>query len=298
VAHDREPTTSLPTAVVITMVRDGGSMLQRWCRYYGAQVGMEHLLVFDDNSTDGSTDQLPCPVVPLPEMPHAGFDRRRMQLLSGIAAGLLKVYDFVIHVDVDEFLVADPADYPGLRHFLADRMDRMVIAPVGVNVVQHLDVEGPLDERRPILGQRRFVKFTPNLCKPAIKQVPAAWRRTPHAVSAPFSVDPKLLLVHCKFHDLSAVTDVAAHRGALAEQGRGPRSNWGRGITDWEEQLRTFVGDTPAEEVPELDPAALNLADVVTPARNEWWAGRDGSQLRSLRREPLARLPERFFGLV
>ncbi len=52
--------------VAITMVRDERDMLPRWIRHYGNHVGLDHLIVIDDNSQDGSTDGLLCTVHRLP----------------------------------------------------------------------------------------------------------------------------------------------------------------------------------------------------------------------------------------
>lgn len=58
-----------PRVVVITMVRDEAAMLSRWVDYYGREVGLGNLVVLDDNSVDGSTTGLACPVYRLPPPP-------------------------------------------------------------------------------------------------------------------------------------------------------------------------------------------------------------------------------------
>jgi hypothetical protein len=93
----------------ITVARDEATMLPVWIRYYGGQLGMENLYVFDDNSVDGSTDDLPCDVIRIPPVRDGKFESTRMRLVSGFADALLAVYDAVLFCDVDEFVVADPA---------------------------------------------------------------------------------------------------------------------------------------------------------------------------------------------
>ena len=83
-------------------------MIRRWVDYYAGQVGAEHLVVIDDNSADGSTDDLPCPVLRIPYLRKQGFEPARMGLLAGISAGLLEAYDAVMFCDADEFVVAEP----------------------------------------------------------------------------------------------------------------------------------------------------------------------------------------------
>ena len=46
-------------------------MLPLWVNYYGGQFGAENLYVVDDNSEDGSTDDLPCDVLHIPPIREA-----------------------------------------------------------------------------------------------------------------------------------------------------------------------------------------------------------------------------------
>ena len=190
------PADDLPSVVVMTMARDESLMLPRWVRHYGDQVGVDHLVVLDDGTTDGSTDDLPCPVHRLPPLPGKGYEGVRMRLLSGLADGFLAAYDVVVFVDVDEFLVPDPARHADLRSYLAARADREVVAPTTLNVVHVPQVEEPLRPDEPVLAQRGFAKFTPIMCKPSVKRVPAAWRWASHGIEAPFAVDPELYMLH------------------------------------------------------------------------------------------------------
>ena len=184
------------------MPRDEGTMLRRWVQHYGDAVGRDHLLVLDDNSSDGSTTDLGCPVFPVPTLPGGSeFERARMRLINGFAQGLLACHDFVIFVDVDEFLIPDPVKFGGLREFLAARRDRPVIAPLALNLVHHVGVEGEIDPDRPVLEQRSFAKFLPGMCKPAIKRVPAPWTAASHGIGRAFAVDPELFMLHLKLYD-------------------------------------------------------------------------------------------------
>ena len=112
---------SLTRLAAITMVRDERVMLPRWLAHYGRECGTEHLYVIDDNTTDGSTDGLPCSVIRIPSWGDKHFEQTRMRMVSRIAAGLLEVYDAVLFADADEFLVADPERHDGLVDLLAKR---------------------------------------------------------------------------------------------------------------------------------------------------------------------------------
>lgn len=284
--------------MVITMARDEAEMLPRWVRHYAHHVGMENLLVLDDNSTDGSTDDLECTVHRLPPLPGAGYEAARMQLLSGLAEGFLAAYDFVVFVDVDEFLVPDPTHHADLRAFLATRRDRDVLAPMALNVVHVPAVEGPLDDRQPVLGQRGFAKFAPIMCKPSIKQVPAAWRWASHGIESPFVVDPELYMVHLKFADREALHRVAAHRKALVDaDGRAKKSSWSRDADDIVAALDRAVAGVDVAGVPEFDPREVDLASIVEP-RNGWYRAVGAGQVQALQGMPLRRVPSSLLGTL
>ena len=66
----------------MTVVRDERVMLPLWTRHYGAQLGVENLYVIDDNSSDGSTDDLPCDLLRLPPIRDGRFEHTRVQFLA------------------------------------------------------------------------------------------------------------------------------------------------------------------------------------------------------------------------
>lgn len=274
-------------------------MLRRWVDHYGRQLGYDRLLVIDDGSSDGSTKDLPCPVLPLPGGPVRRFGARRTALINGIARGMLEWYEVTIFVDVDEFLVPDPGIYPSLAHYLQRRSEWQVIAPVALNVLHVEDREPPLDPGQPVLGQRSYAKFVPRMCKPSIKRIPADWRDEGHAIESPFRVDPELFMFHLKFADrdhLEAVGDRRYEQHRI--DGRGRRSSWTRTGADLTTMLRESVGDADAGRAAEFDPRKVNLAAVVRPAPDGSWRTPRRAQLLALRSQPLRQIPTRFHGLL
>ncbi|HEU5045978.1 MAG TPA: glycosyltransferase family 2 protein [Nocardioidaceae bacterium] len=294
---DRRPVSDV---AVFTMARDEAAMLPRWVDYYAAQVGVDNLVVLDDNSVDGSTDKLPCTVHRLPRLPgKEQYEYARMSLISGISAGLLAAYDTVIFVDVDEFLVPDPSRYAGLVDFLKDREDRDAIAPMTLNVLHVPDREGPIDPDKPVLGQRRFAKFVPVMCKPSIKRVPANWRGACHGIMAPFEVDRGLFMLHLKFYDKDALVKVSDHRRALVDaDGRAYRSNWAVGGAEMGASLASFIGDTDLDTVPEFDPATVDLGGIVKRRDHGGYRATGAAQVKAMHQQPLRRIPERLHGIV
>jgi hypothetical protein len=285
-----------PRVAVLTIARDEGEMLARWVDHYGRSAGHENLIVFDDGSTDGSTDGLACTVQHLPGFRKGNFEKGRMGLASGVAHGLLGLYDVVIFTDVDEFLVPDPAIYADLSDYLARRPEP-VIAPFALNVVHHTAVEGPLVCGKPILGQRAYAQFAPLMCKPSVKRVPAAWRYASHAIEASYLPDPGLFMLHMKFADVDLLRRQADRRNVLAmslERGRG--SSWGR-TGDNLAGLLTRATASVAADVEEFDPTSVLPARLVRRAGGVHRAVGPG-HIDNLRNQPLLRIPERLHGIL
>ena len=192
---------SCPSLGVITMARDEGPMLRRWVEHYAAQVGAEHVLVVDDNSSDGSTDDLPCPVLRIPHLRKRGFEPSRMGLLAGLSAGLLEAYDAILFCRRRRVRGrrSGRATSP-CAHFVAARAGpRGGRASSGLNVIHDTPREPALDLDRPLLDQRTLAKFMPLMCKPALKweagrlgarlaRDPVPVRGRPRAVHVPLEV--------------------------------------------------------------------------------------------------------------
>jgi hypothetical protein len=222
-----------------------------------------------------------------------------MGLVSGMAKGLLAVYDYVVFVDVDEFLVCDPTRYAGLPDLLAQRGRPEAVGAVGLNVV-HLPAAEPqpLDLARPILEQRSFAKFTPLMCKPSVKRIDAGWTDSSHALRAPYAVDPDLFLLHLKFADRDRLAAISAHRHARSEQdGRAGKSSWSRPAESVLEVFDEVTAGVDAAAVPEFDPVASGVADVVQEVDGVHRGPREG-QLQALRRRPFVRIPSELKGTL
>jgi hypothetical protein len=288
--------SQLPSVAAITMVRDEGVMLPRWISHYSREVGVGNLVVVDDNSQDGSTDALPCPVIRLPPITKE-FEVARMGIVSDLAAMLLHAHDAVLFADADEFLVADPDKFPSLRHYAARRR-KDVVGVVGLNVV-HLAGEAPLDPGSPVLEQRSAAKFLPLMCKPALKRIPARWRWASHGIMAPYSVDPDLLMFHLKFADRDLLFDQGEHRRRMvAADGRAATTSWRLGGS---EMMLLLDRISQQAETAEIGPFVVRprmLDKVVEKRPDGSWRAVGAGQMTAMERRPLVGVPRRFRTLV
>lgn len=284
-----------PRVAAVTMARDEADMLPRWLSYYGSQFGVGNLLVIDDNSVDGSTDDLPCQRYRLPPGPWAqSWAAVRRKIVNNFTQGLLSCYDVVVFTDVDEFLVPDPAEYTGLIDYLSKHPDDEVMAPVGVNLLHDARTELPLDSNRPVLAQRRLVKFAPGMCKPLLKRIPANWSAGFHGIKSHFEIDRELLLIHLKYFDVQARQAVVERRlDAHVNEGRGGSvSAWTMGQAELTDLLQSWVDRSPTTDIPEFDPHEPDLSGIVEARRG--YSRSSGPQLQAMRDNPLRQLPERY----
>jgi hypothetical protein len=289
----------LPSVVVITMARDEGTMLRRWVDHYAREVGVDNLVVVDDNSSDGSTDDLPCPVLRIPPLTKKSFEPARMGLLGGLSAGLLEAYDAAIFCDVDEFIIADPQQHESLRHFVAARPDRQAVGVMGLNDVHDVAREPALVDDQPILGQRQLAKFLPLMCKPSLKWEPANWALASHGIKCPFEVDPELFMFHMKFADRDHLKAVADHRHEMfTTDGRAARTSWERSGGDMVDLLDEITADIGHDTIKPFGPPRERLAKIVEQSAPDVWRAVGGGQVQAMRNRPFVRVPERFLGRV
>ena len=284
----------LPDVAAITVVRDEAVMLPRWVAHYSKQLGgPERLLVIDDNSTDGSTDGLPCPVIRLPERDHEEWAVTRLRMVNAFATAMLQSFDAVLFADADEFLVADPDKHADLRELVAARPDVKALGAMGLNVVHRVGVEKPLKPGRPVLRQRRIAKFVPKMCKPAIKRGTGHWASGSHGLRMPYEIDPELFLFHLKFADRDHLASTAASRLELAEEtGRGADANWRLG-DELVELLDTLGAPEALKDVPWFRPRRRQLAKIVEHQEETLWCSVGKGQTTAMRERPFVRIPKR-----
>ncbi len=300
-APERGPDDPVRIAA-ITFCRDEAKMLPLWIDYYGGQFGTDSLYVVDDNSEDGSTDNLPCDVLHIPPIRGGKFNSTRMAMVGNLGRSLLQLYDVVMFCDTDEFIVPDPDLYPSLKSYIEAKTDEGVtaVASLGFNVVHNVGVEPPLDLTSPLIGQRQLAKFLPLMCKPAIKWVPEHWSTGTHGLRAPYTVDPALWMFHMKFGDRDHLQEAADHRQRMVEaDGRSVDTQWRQGGDSLVELLeRITVGADAARIADFVPPTGEKLAGLVVEEPPGNFRSPRSSQIRQMEKRPLVRIPTRFHGIV
>jgi Glycosyl transferase family 2 len=242
----------------VTMVYNDPDYMDPWCRHYAKQVGARNCYVIDHGSDDGTTDHLgEINVIRLPRSPKDEAGRAR--LVSSFCTELLRRYDAVIHVDVDELLVADPRYHRNLAD-CAMAMKGGVLNAIGLEVWHRPDDEPAIDIARPISEQRRWLWFNSALCKPALIREPVTWPAGFHSVAAPV-VFEHLYMFHLRYFDRDrGLRRLAQTRGmAWADahsslHQRGPDQ-------EWLDRLNA-VGNLPEEEG-DVEPSRLPLAPLL-----------------------------------
>jgi len=218
----------------ITMTYNEPDFLPIWVRHYVAQVGPKHCYVIDHGSDDGSTEALgEINVVRIPRSPQD--EEKRARFISKFCSSLLEWYDYVVHTDVDEIVVADPALYKSLREYcITSTMD--VVTAVGFNVV-HTGEDLPIGPETNILKQRKWMYFLAPMFKPVLTRRPLEWTPGFHRAR---DVEPRfndLYLFHLRLFD----RDIGLRRLARTRNQPwvDPEACWWQRIPD-EDCLRMF----------------------------------------------------------
>jgi glycosyltransferase involved in cell wall biosynthesis len=185
---------------IVTMVHNEAVFLPLWIKHYSKVSGAQ-LIVVDNGSDDGSTDELPTNIEKI-TFPHREIirDTARTEAMSNFQNSLIQYYDRVIYTDVDEFIVIDPDLNTDLVSFIAEDQ-RNNIAPVGLNVIHRDNIEGPIDFSEPILSQRQWVCFSSDYCKPLITRDKIKWMPGFHGSDKIPWITKNIYLFHLRLVD-------------------------------------------------------------------------------------------------
>lgn len=197
----------------ITMVRND-RFLQKWVEYYGTQLGRENLYVFfdgEDQEVPAFCEGVNTELVPKMRGDVVSTERQRSRFISDHAASLFASgADMVIATDADEFLIVDPVLNITLGEFLSSLPDRPCHSGLGVDVMQHLPTEGPVDFSQPFLRQRHRGWLYSRYSKPSVITRPLVWGGGCHRVKGKnFHIEQGLYLFHFGGVDLECLRQIS-----------------------------------------------------------------------------------------
>lgn len=279
----------------LTMVYRDHWALSRWYAHHAAQLGPENLFIVA-HGADPEIARL-CPGASVLTIPRDGFDhfdRARAEMLDGFAAGLAKVYDWVIRTDADELICFDPRLWDSLPQALSAQ-EAPVVTALGFDLVEVAGDAQMTDG--PVFAQRRALAFSGHYSKAV-----AARRAIPfqlHGVkvaprrleSFPFVMPRGLYLAHLKYANAAVLAEANAVRMAVARgQGAGlPGAGWSEAEAD----ARAFMDGFSAKEALSWDVAESQAFATlsVKPARVERFSL---VKTRALKLPFRTLLPERF----
>lgn len=203
----------------ITMARNDEFFLNRWIKYYGAQIGEENLYIY----LDGLDQKIPSGAgrANITKLPHKEEERQRgdktrILLLSDLEKKLFADgYDIVIGCDCDEFLVVNPKLNMTLQQYLSGIHAHTTVSGLGLDVGQDLNSENALDMNAPFLTQRKYALLSTRYTKPVVLFRPATWGSGFHSVKGHnFHIDKNLYLLHFGSVDLDMIKNKLGDRAA------------------------------------------------------------------------------------
>ncbi len=281
------------------MVRDDETFLRIWAGHYGRLFGMRSLFVVSHGDSDMVRDTAAgANILPIPYEPDPRFDAKRWQLLNHIAQGLRLYHDRVIVGDVDEIVLADPAQGT-LAGILARHRKARALTPFGLELV-HRPAEEPASFEAPILRARTHVRIAPLYAKPCLIRGDVRLSRGGHYATSPRLVMPAgLYLLHLKHADRALCAATADRRNATAAATGVARPRDAMIGRHWFAGSRNDAADFAAIDAAEIRGGFGFAAERQAMAQS--WAPRPGTPFFEfkLAEDPaLYRLPERFRGLL
>ncbi|WP_263289396.1 glycosyltransferase family 2 protein [Tateyamaria pelophila] len=198
--------------------------MAQWIKHYSDQIGIENLFVVA-HGIDKKVNEIAsgANIWTVPRDTVERFDRRRNKMLNDFQSGLLQFYDWVIRVDTDELVCADPDYYSNLCDLLASQSADAVFA-MGLNLFEDLD-DLEVDDSASVFLSRSSVIITGNYSKAWAVSTDVPLMR--HGVKVgrddelthTYAFPEATYLVHLKFANIAALADVNETRKSIARSG-------------------------------------------------------------------------------
>ena len=209
---------------VMTMAYQDHFFVERWYRYWSAQIGAENLyLLSHGNDPMHREIARDANVIHIPrDVGMFKFDVRRWRSMGFIASGLLEFYKWMIISDVDEIVIADPASAASVPAWLTQNFGDALTAPRNISPLcldlLHLPQEEPekITADATILSRRRIFRPNWNYSKPLLVGAPVSYGPGGHRNTlGPRFMPADLYTLHLKFFDYDTMAETAARRQQL-----------------------------------------------------------------------------------
>lgn len=188
---------------VMTIVRDEAYYLPIWLRHYGRFFKPEDTYILDNDSTDGSTNNLKVNVIKV----HNELYFNHQWILDTVQAKqkeLLKKYQYVLFCECDEMIAPNPDKYYDLEDYII-KADKPTHRCNGYDLIQG-DEEQELDPSKDILLQRKYWFASPGFSKPYLTRIPLSYCAGFHCCDGMPEPDIDLLLLHLHLVDYKYYT--------------------------------------------------------------------------------------------
>lgn len=221
------------SCALLTIVRDEPVFFPIWQRYYARFFRPGDMYVLDHGSTDGSTGGRGFVRIPV-EHPTVDVVWVR-DVVQSHQHELLRRYDAVLYVDVDEIVTPDPRR-GSLRDYIDDFSGKIARCQ-GFELIHTPETEAPFDPGRPVLEQRFHWFANPMYSKPSLARVPLQWTPGFHSCRGlTQDPDPNLYLIHLHRMDYELCRARHRLRASVAWSERDLKHGW------WNQML---IGDEP-----------------------------------------------------
>jgi len=200
--------------IAYTMVQNDMVILQLWINYY--KRFFDRLFVIGNATKDEYREHLDnlkkthaLDYEILPTFQSDSF--QTVSVVREYSERFHKEYDWVLHSDCDEIVIADPRKFKNLHDFMS-RQRRRLTHCEGWDVIQMADEEA-IDYARPYLAQRSHWARNTSYNKPLLAKRPIDWAAGCHKEHGMDDEESKsientgLYLLHLKYSDMSAQRD-------------------------------------------------------------------------------------------
>ena len=177
---------------VFTIVFNEKYFLPVWLKHYRETLNLRDIFILDNNTTDGSTDNLAgCTVINAPS--DSSHDAKwLLRKVQAFVRKLLQSYEYVLFSEVDELVCCPGRD---LVEYVINS-GKKTLRCTGFEVVHQIDEEPAIDLSGRILQQRSLWYKSLRFSKPLITSVPVHWCVGFHNDRINLPLDENIILIH------------------------------------------------------------------------------------------------------